>query len=659
MNKFLFKLPVRLFIMPLIIASLIMLPAAPAVMAMVNRLYARHILENKAENILLCADYYSFETYFDAAGSGSLSTASIISGFGISSVSINPIPSAGSADNTDDLKPSHAIPVYDTDLIETLITNGLEVILKVGDPVTQENADAIKNIITFNRIGCLIPDKLNSPPTQSYIELITFLASEGKVFGLTEGDNQAGFYNEEYLYGFPDLEGPMKNASFVKALTAPAPDIPAFRMYGQASGAMSIVGIPRNGSVFYIWLRGITDRNCRIILINAHPESMALYGDAREILNTASLLSKYLSGRGYHAASSSDELKIPLSSYTAMSEEEVLIPIYILLFVIHSLSVFCIILKTGCFLRTDGTLKTDNILTAGSNPTTGNTLTIGNAHTSCSEQRNSKYWLYTTLLSIIPGIFFLPSSEVAVLAVTVLFPFYSLAACIRICHYSLSANRIAGTTFCIACYLLISLTGGLAAASGLSGPEYSTGAQIYLGTYISFTAPLLISAVFFSGYTLPTGVKLKWGIAKKTLIFAVSALSAYIYLARSGNYSAISASPAEIRLRELLEYFFAIRPRFKEFAIGFPCIMLYTYFKRGDNKIFTKNAIFQLLLPIGAIIGSISIINSFCHGYTPLKVSLVRSLYGAAAGIVTGIAVILLVNLIYYIFRYKKFHHTA
>ncbi len=653
MNKFQFKLPVKPFIMPLIIAFLIMLPAVPAAMTMANRLYARYMLENKAENILLCADYYSFETYLSATGSGSSSTASIISGFGISSVTVGPVPSTGSADNTDDLQPSLTIPVYDTDLIKALITNGLEVILKVVDPVTPENTDAIKDIIKLNRIGCLIPDKLNSPPTQSYIELFTFLASEGKVFGLTEGDNQAGFYNEEYLYGFLDPEGSMKNASFVKAFTAPASDIPAFRMNGQASGAISIAGIPKNGSVFYIWLRSITDRNCRIILINAYPESLASYGDAREILNTASLLSKYLSRRGYHTASSSDELKIPLSSYTAMSEEEALIPIFILLFVIHSLSVFCIISKTGCSLRTG------SILTAGSMPTACNNLTIGSTLTACSEPRSCKNWLYTALLSIVPGIFFLPSSEVAVLAVTVLFPFYSLAACIRICHYSLSANRITGTAFCLACYLLISLTGGLAAASGLSGLEYSTGAQIYLGTYISFTAPLLISAVFFSGCALPAGVKLKWGIAKKALIFAVSALSAYIYLARSGNYSAISASPAEIRLRELLEYFFTIRPRFKEFAVGYPCIMLYSYFKRSNNKIFAENAIFQLLLPVGAIIGSISIINSFCHGYTPLKVSLVRSLYGAATGIVTGAAVILLIDLMHYIFRYKKFRHTA
>ena len=50
--------------------------------------------------------------------------------------------------------------------------------------------------------------------------------------------------------------------------------------------------------------------------------------------------------------------------------------------------------------------------------------------------------------------------------------------------------------------------------------------------------------------------------------------SAALMLVRSGNDSDVSPSPFELALRHALTPVLSVRPRFKEFLIGFPCMML-------------------------------------------------------------------------------------
>jgi hypothetical protein len=117
-------------------------------------------------------------------------------------------------------------------------------------------------------------------------------------------------------------------------------------------------------------------------------------------------------------------------------------------------------------------------------------------------------------------------------------------------------------------------------------------------------------------------------------------IAVVIYLARSGNNPAISATDAERRIKDILEVVFVARPRFKEFLIGYPSLfaMIYLY------KRYRKDIV---LLPLGIAVamGGVSMVNSFCHVFTSIEVSAWRTLNALLLGIVAGLAVLLVLKL--------------
>lgn len=104
-----------------------------------------------------------------------------------------------------------------------------------------------------------------------------------------------------------------------------------------------------------------------------------------------------------------------------------------------------------------------------------------------------------------------------------------------------------------------------------------------------------------------------------------------IYLLRSGNFGVFPEFNAEIEFRKFLEITTSVRPRTKEFVIGYPSLFAFLY-------LYQKKVSYKLLSFLGtfsSIIG-ISIINSFCHGFTPVYISLIRTFNGLFLGLLTG-----------------------
>ena len=118
----------------------------------------------------------------------------------------------------------------------------------------------------------------------------------------------------------------------------------------------------------------------------------------------------------------------------------------------------------------------------------------------------------------------------------------------------------------------------------------------------------------------------------------VGALAFYYYLGRSGHTGDVQVSSLEIKLREVLESIFLARPRFKEIIIGYPALlaMVYLYHKY-------KNELILLLLGFGVVMGSISMVNSFCHVFTAITISASRTLAGLMTGVVLGLLGIIVV----------------
>lgn len=91
-------------------------------------------------------------------------------------------------------------------------------------------------------------------------------------------------------------------------------------------------------------------------------------------------------------------------------------------------------------------------------------------------------------------------------------------------------------------------------------------------------------------------------------------------------------SSAEEFLRAKVTDLFAVRPRTKEFLIGYPALVLFLYYiKRG------KNEILPFVLGLGAALYASSVTNSFCHVFTDAAAIFQRVSNGILLGTVFAV----------------------
>lgn len=124
------------------------------------------------------------------------------------------------------------------------------------------------------------------------------------------------------------------------------------------------------------------------------------------------------------------------------------------------------------------------------------------------------------------------------------------------------------------------------------------------------------------------------------LLLALLALAGLIYIGRTGNYFIIPVSRLEVFPGSPGKTLY-IRPRFKEFLIGHPFLLL----ALGLRKRF-KDSLYFYPLIILATIGQINILNTFSHAHTPLLVSFLRSFHGIWLGGLLGFILLGIVNYI-------------
>ena len=103
-----------------------------------------------------------------------------------------------------------------------------------------------------------------------------------------------------------------------------------------------------------------------------------------------------------------------------------------------------------------------------------------------------------------------------------------------------------------------------------------------------------------------------------------------LILMRSGNQSDITPSAFELSLRSGLTAALSVRPRFKEFMLGFPMLMLLPALLPTQRRYV--GWLFAIVIGIG--IGDI--IDTFSHLHTPVEISLLRVAIGLVAGTLIG-----------------------
>ena len=175
----------------------------------------------------------------------------------------------------------------------------------------------------------------------------------------------------------------------------------------------------------------------------------------------------------------------------------------------------------------------------------------------------------------------------------------------------------------------------------LGGIEFYTSTWFFYGVKISLLFPVVTTAL--NAYMIYYGDKIPlkelpktvWNRLKtmnKWLLIPISlvvVLFVVYYLIRSGKSDLLL--PLEDRFRKWLTDVFYIRPRFKEFLIGYPafCVFLYAC-------VTNVNPRWKTVFGICATVLFTSILNTFCHTFTRVTVSLWRVANGMLAGLIVS-----------------------
>lgn len=111
--------------------------------------------------------------------------------------------------------------------------------------------------------------------------------------------------------------------------------------------------------------------------------------------------------------------------------------------------------------------------------------------------------------------------------------------------------------------------------------------------------------------------------------FIMIALGAVgIVLLRSGNDSPLEVLSVETWFRGGLEQLFSVRPRTKE-LLGHPLLVVFLLSLVWRNRL-------ALLFGLAALLGQVSILNTFCHLHTPLLLTMQRVALGLGLGLING-----------------------
>lgn len=192
----------------------------------------------------------------------------------------------------------------------------------------------------------------------------------------------------------------------------------------------------------------------------------------------------------------------------------------------------------------------------------------------------------------------------------------------------------------------ISLIGIVIVIGLLNGNAFMTGFATFKGVKLVYLIPIMGALLF----TLIEINRLADQNVKKSLSNTVTLLNKELkywhvlllivvagiglfYISRTGNSG--SVSDLELAFRQWLENTLYVRPRTKEFLIGFPFFILALYVMGINRK-------WGSILLVPGVIGFLSIVNTFTHLHIPIAVSVLRTLYSVSLGFVIGLVFILI-----------------
>ena len=185
----------------------------------------------------------------------------------------------------------------------------------------------------------------------------------------------------------------------------------------------------------------------------------------------------------------------------------------------------------------------------------------------------------------------------------------------------------------------ISFGGALTVVGLLSRTNFGLTMDLFLGVKLAHLIPIVLVVMvhIYNKYGFSVNF-VKNILTSKVTYLALAAMAVIgavllFYTSRTGNSGSVSS--LELAFRAALDRILGVRPRTKEFMIGYPLLIAVYYY--GCK---------EWCIPILAIavIGPISLVNTYAHVHTPLMISLIRSGYGIVFGLIGGLILIYIIN---------------
>lgn len=196
---------------------------------------------------------------------------------------------------------------------------------------------------------------------------------------------------------------------------------------------------------------------------------------------------------------------------------------------------------------------------------------------------------------------------------------------------------------------VLSLAGGLVIRALGAGPETALKVVVFRGTKVALVAGPVAGVVLF--WLASTAWRSRWDQLKQWvlgllrvrlnlgLVVAAVALAAVAlyYVSRSGSNPVAPVSDLEFRVRGYLMEIFVVRPRTKEFLVGYPAIIVGVWLA-ATGRLRRPNVAWGYVAAGVAGVTPSSVLNTFSHFHIPAIISLERTASGLGLGVAVGLA---------------------
>ncbi len=245
------------------------------------------------------------------------------------------------------------------------------------------------------------------------------------------------------------------------------------------------------------------------------------------------------------------------------------------------------------------------------------------------------------------------------------FPILGISELVRILSLPTKSRGLVHGLMYWVVTIFFAFIGGLIIAALLSEREYMLQINAYSGVKLSLVLPILAALVLGVRLVMPPdradkGIieNIKYLLEfqvqiKHVAAFVILAGAGLLILMRSGNQPLVGVGELEFTIRAKMEAMFYARPRTKEFLIGHPLLLA------GILWHLRGRVVLGYLGLVAGSVGLASVVNTFCHIHIPIGLSLLRMLWGCAIGLVLGLILFAIVEIILHLFGYSHRKETA